>query len=176
MTNFLPEKNAGGRFIKFKNAKTISKIERWNILTTVFAFLGILFEYISIYIKRTALMRKYLRSHEKKKYFDINGAKVAFMNNPVDLNTFLLSVFHDTFLISCNYNDNYDRAIVEALDPYMQEGPYGYKDKDFDVTIKQNDIVIDAGAWIGDFSAYAASKNAIVYSFEPVAKTYELLM
>jgi FkbM family methyltransferase len=44
------------------------------------------------------------------------------------------------------------------------------------VTVKAGDVVIDAGAWIGDFSAYAASKGACVYAFEPVTETYNILI
>jgi FkbM family methyltransferase len=60
----------------------------------------------------------------------------------------------------------------------MEEGPYGYIDGDFDVTVKEKDVVIDAGAWIGDFAAYAAyaaSKGATVYAFEPVEDSYNVL-
>jgi FkbM family methyltransferase len=57
----------------------------------------------------------------------------------------------------------------------MIEGPYGYTDLPFDVTVKEGDVVIDAGAWIGDFSAYVAGKNALCYAFEPVSKSYEIL-
>jgi FkbM family methyltransferase len=31
------------------------------------------------------------------------------------------------------------------------------------------------GAWIGDYSAYAASKNATVYAFEPVKGVFDRL-
>jgi FkbM family methyltransferase len=48
-------------------------------------------------------------------------------------------------------------------------------DGDFNVTVKKEDVVIDAGAWIGDFSAYAVSKGAIAYAFEPVEETFQLL-
>lgn len=44
------------------------------------------------------------------------------------------------------------------------------------MTIHTNDIVIDAGAWIGDFSAYASKKGATVYAFEPVSETFEYLL
>jgi FkbM family methyltransferase len=44
-----------------------------------------------------------------------------------------------------------------------------------DVTIKPGDVVIDAGAWIGDFSAYAVTKGAVAYAFEPVQATFQLL-
>ncbi|MDR2602142.1 MAG: FkbM family methyltransferase [Spirochaetaceae bacterium] len=92
------------------------------------------------------------------------------------MDVFICVVFEDTFFVFCFYNDNYDKSIVCALDPYMSEGPYGYKDGGFDVTVKKGGVVIDAGAWIGDFSAYAAFKGAEVYAFEPVSTTYETLL
>jgi hypothetical protein len=62
-------------------------------------------------------------------------------------------------MFPCFLNDDYHKEIVEYYDQIMSEGQYGYTDGLFDVTVKENDIVIDAGAWIGDFSAYAASKG-----------------
>jgi len=41
--------------------------------------------------------------------------------------------------------------------------------------IQPGDVVIDAGAFIGDFSAYAAFKGATVYAFEPSKKTFKWL-
>ena len=49
------------------------------------------------------------------------------------------------------------------------EGPYLYKD----IQIKKDDIVIDAGANFGLFSALASSLGATVYAFEPVKITRE---
>jgi FkbM family methyltransferase len=57
----------------------------------------------------------------------------------------------------------------------MGEGPYGYVDGSFDVTVKKGDTVIDAGAWIGDFSAYAVSKGAVCYAFEPTEESFGIL-
>jgi FkbM family methyltransferase len=87
----------------------------------------------------------------------------------------LMRVFEDTFMFPCFLNDNYNQYVVNYFDRFMGEGPYGYTDGAFDVTVKKNDIVIDAGAWIGDFSAYAALKGAVVYAFEPVNETFQLL-
>jgi len=121
-------------------------------------------------------LKIWLRDKNVEKYFDFNGARLPDISRDnSEMNT-LLSVFKDTFLFSCLLNDNYDKVLVEQFDRFMLEGPYGYVDTDFDITIKNNDIVIDAGAWIGDFSAYAASKAATVYAFEPINKTYDTLM
>ena len=46
----------------------------------------------------------------------------------------------------------------------LAEGPYEYAS----VKIEKGDVIIDAGANIGMFSALAASKGATVYAFEPV--------
>jgi hypothetical protein len=86
--------------------------------------------------------------------YDFNGAILPY-NKDMDLHTLSL-VFIDTFLFSVFYNDNYSKDLVLRLDPLMPEGPYGYVDNNFDVTVKKGDVVIDAGAWIGDFSAYAS--------------------
>jgi FkbM family methyltransferase len=114
--------------------------------------------------------------NKNEKYFDFNGAKLPDISNDIAQMKLLLSIFVDTFLFSCLLNDNYDKALVEQFDLLMEEGPYGYVDTDFDVTVKENDVVIDAGAWIGDFSAYAASKKAIVYAFDPVSINYDRLI
>jgi FkbM family methyltransferase len=124
-----------------------------------------------------AFSKKWMRTNEYgTTYFDINGAKLPDISK--DENNFSVlaqSVFEDVFLISCFYNDNYDKKVVDFLDQYMLEGPYGYQDGEFSVTLQKDDVVIDAGAWIGDFSAYAASKGAIVYAFEPTDNLFSIL-
>jgi FkbM family methyltransferase len=53
------------------------------------------------------------------------------------------------------------------------EGPYVHDD----FGIKKGDIVIDAGAHMGDFAAYACYKGASkVYAFEPAPETYKVLI
>ena len=49
------------------------------------------------------------------------------------------------------------------LKPYL-DGPYEYKS----VQLEKDDIVIDAGANIGEFSALAGVKGCKVYAFEPM--------
>jgi FkbM family methyltransferase len=81
----------------------------------------------------------------------------------------------DTFLFHILGKDDYDKTDADRLDPYMPEGPYGYRNGAFDATVKKGDIVIDAGAWIGDFSALAAAYGARVYAFEPVKSSFVML-
>jgi FkbM family methyltransferase len=110
-------------------------------------------------------------------YLDIKGVKLtseipnfAASGPPViDL------IFQRSLLIHTFFNDNYDKHIVETLDQRLGEGARGYTDGEFDVTVKGGDTVIDAGAWIGDFSAYAAYRGATVYAFEPTSSTFKYL-
>ena len=59
-------------------------------------------------------------------------------------------------------------------DKYYIEGPY---EQPPEVSIEEGDVVVDAGANLGLFSAYAAVKKraAIVYAFEPVSRPHKLL-
>jgi FkbM family methyltransferase len=125
-----------------------------------------------------AFIRRWLKDVDGKTYFDFNGALFPDIRDNRNLwKLFLHSVFADTFLIDCYYKDDYGKETVDILDKVMGEGPYGYVDESagFDVRVKSGDTVIDAGAWIGDFSAYAASKGALVHTFEPVNENYEIL-
>jgi hypothetical protein len=105
------------------------------------------------------------------KYFNFNGAFMPYYKNVEEMRY----VFLDTFLFHVLLNDNYSSELVKRLEEYMPEGPYGCVMDDFDVTVKPRDVVIDAGAWIGDFSAYAAAKGAVSYAFEPTAGTFNML-
>jgi len=119
--------------------------------------------------------KRWLKQNDKESYFDFKGAKLPDVSNDQGKVSVLKIVFEDVFLIPCFYGDNHEKSVVNLVDQYMEEGPYGYTDGSFDVTVKKNDVVIDVGAWIGDFSAYAASKGAIAYAFEPVNETFQLL-
>ncbi|KAA6342053.1 hypothetical protein EZS27_010189 [termite gut metagenome] len=118
--------------------------------------------------------KKWLKQKNNQYFFDFKDAKLPYIENQKIL-SLIKYIFDDAFFVSCYFNDNYDKRIVEYLDNYIPEGTYGYLDKDIDVTVKKGDVVIDAGAWIGDFSAYAASKGAISYAFEPTENTYKIL-
>lgn len=117
------------------------------------------------------------KSEDGSAYFDFSGAKIPYIEPRKNSRIYetLQAVFQDTFAVYCFYGDHYTPAIVKKLDPISPDGPYGYTDGAFDVTVKEGDVVIDAGAWIGDFSAYAAAKKAVCYAFEPLSETYALL-
>ena len=136
MNYYLPQKPVG-HFVQLKTLIQASKIEKWNILQTVFMFIGILFNYAGFYVYEKRFLSKYLRTKNSKKNFDIQGIKIAFTENRIDFKSLMFNVFNDDFLIYCYYSDNYDRKIVESLEPFMDDGPYCYKDGNFDVTIKK---------------------------------------
>lgn len=73
--------------------------------------------------------------------------------------------------------DCYSYKYVDKLDKKLTEGVYCYQkpEDNCDITIHEGDIVLDLGAWIGDFSAYACKKGATVYSFEPSEENRILL-
>jgi FkbM family methyltransferase len=124
---------------------------------------------------RKPFLKKWLKKENNIAYFDFKGIRFPDISSSPEKMATLKMIFGDVLFIYYYFNDNYDKSIVDYVDQYMDEGPYGYIDNLFDVTIKENDTVIDAGAWIGDFSAYVAVKGAYAYAFEPVDENYQLL-
>ncbi|MDR2129863.1 MAG: FkbM family methyltransferase [Odoribacteraceae bacterium] len=122
------------------------------------------------------LKRRWLRRVGGESWFEFNGMKLPDVSGSPEKLCGLAYVLNDVFLFPCYYGDLYDKALVEKIDRYnMMEGPYGYVDEPFDVRVQKGDIVIDAGAWIGDFSAYVVARGATVHAFEPVEETFRLL-
>jgi len=107
-------------------------------------------------------------------YLKIGNVKMTSLNTLEDKCTFLY-IWEDIFMSYLYHNDSYEKSIFSQLDKFLNEGLYGYQDENIDVTIKSNDVVIDAGAWAGEYSAYCACKGAKVYAFEPSSQSYELL-
>ncbi|MDR1725300.1 MAG: FkbM family methyltransferase [Bacteroidales bacterium] len=126
----------------------------------------------NLYTKR--FCKLYLKKDGEKAYFDFMGARFPDISKTKDMRE-LAAIFEDVLLVPCFFDDSYDRKTVEKIDLYTKEGPYGYKDGTFDVRVKAGDVVIDAGAWIGDFSAYCSSKGATTYAFEPTKQMYDWL-
>jgi len=109
-----------------------------------------------------------------QEYLKIGDIKMSALFTHKDKLSFA-SLFYDTFFSYLYCNDSYEKEVFLRVDKFLSEGLYGYKDETIDVTVKANDVVIDAGAFAGDFSAYCAHKNAKVYAFEPSERSYELL-
>jgi hypothetical protein len=104
-------------------------------------------------------LKIWLEKNEDYGYvYNFNGVFLPAKKDGGDI-SIPIDIFIDSFLFYIFYNDDYSKKLVETLDAYMTEGPYGYVDGDFDVRVKEGDVVIDAGAWIGDFSAYAAVRG-----------------
>ncbi|MCL2597111.1 MAG: FkbM family methyltransferase [Paludibacter sp.] len=118
--------------------------------------------------------KKWLKLENGQQFYDFNGARMPYIAEIKSVSA-LKQVFEDVFLIPCRFGDNHNKEIVEYVDFYVPEGAYGYIDGDFDVSVKAGDVVIDAGAWFGDFSAYAAHKGATVYAFEPEEYNFDIL-
>jgi FkbM family methyltransferase len=110
----------------------------------------------------------YLRNNR----WNFNGIFIPYTEDQDILNS-MLEIYNETLLIYCEYDDNYNPKTLNQLDNFFfrkdfsYDGPYCYKDLETDITIKQSDIIIDVGSWIGDFSAYASKKGGYVYAFEP---------
>ena len=92
-----------------------------------------------------------------------------------DADLFFASIYEDTFTSYVHFGDKYSEDIVDICDAILGEGLYGLVNDKVNVTVEPNDIVIDAGSWVGDFAAYASVKGGQVYAFEPTARTFELL-
>jgi FkbM family methyltransferase len=121
-------------------------------------------------------LKKYIKTDSAgKTYLDILGAKLPDILDDKAKALALRHVFEDTFFIPLYYKGDFSKKNIDFLDKYLDESTYGYTDGDFDVTVKKGDVVIDAGAWIGDFSAYAVSQGATDYAFEPEQSMFNLL-
>ncbi len=163
------------------------KIEKWSIAEFITEIFYIIVEKSGLIriapdyfhnLRHKYFRKKYLRQDKNgNKYFNFKGIKLAYVERYDETRT-LHFVFQDTLAFHTLYNDDYNSRLVKKLDLLMNEGPFGYTDKEkgIDVTVKSKDIVIDAGAWLGDFAAYAAFKGATVYAFEPTDDVYNMLL
>lgn len=149
----------------------------WNVMQAcLYAVRGTCrFEWLEklyLQVSLRSFKNRFLVKGNTISYFNFASAKLPDVSQDEEKLKLLWQIFDDVFLVPCMFGDNYDKRIVEQVDQNTNEGAYGYVDGAFDVRVKQGDVVIDAGAWIGDFSAYAASKGAISYAFEPCAETF----
>jgi FkbM family methyltransferase len=80
-------------------------------------------------------------------------------------------IYGDSILIHHLLNDEYTFENSSMIESVGGEGPYFLDD----VIVKRGDVLIDAGAFVGDFSAVAAERGAKVYAFEPSSKATTIL-
>jgi hypothetical protein len=49
-------------------------------------------------------------------------------------------IITDTFLFHILGLDDYDKKDIDKLEPFMPEGPYGFRSGSFDVRVKKGDV------------------------------------
>ena len=121
--------------------------------------------------------RRFVSKWKKNEIFDFNGILFPdFSMQKGYLDSFLWAYFDILFFYVAR-GDKYPKNIIDAYDKYLGfEGTYCYEDPGvMDIMVKKGDVVIDAGAWIGPFSAYASKKGASVYAFEPARENRTFL-
>ena len=124
---------------------------------------------------RTKRLRQELL-HEDDKAYHIRDVRLPGLDAD-DENMFLNAIIYDTFGSYLHFGDKYDEATVDLCDWIFSEGVYGLVNDSVNVTVEPGDIVIDAGAWIGDFAAYASVKGcSVCYAFEPSAENFGYLV
>lgn len=132
------------RLLFYKNDTLEKLIYKRTILKYFVGMLGENVYNLKIY-------KEFEKRYSKEDYFNFNGLKHPRVESK-DIKGFVydfLNIYYLPFF--------YTKCITD-------EGPYFY-DK---VSINNGDIVIDAGAHSGIFSALASSMGAVVYAFEPI--------
>jgi FkbM family methyltransferase len=130
---------------------------------------------------RDEIQRKFVMTYYDKSAdcFDFGGVKIPCdLDSPDFLELYFAMTIVGTLGVKLFLNDDYSKeniALWNKCVRHFSEEPYGYVDGDFDVTVRQGDVVIDAGAHIGDFSAYCAYKGAVCYAFEPMKPIFATL-
>lgn len=158
----------------YEETRVLYHHKKSGFWVALFFFINKLISKMYIHFAVFMFKRRWLVKRNGVEVFDFNGAIMPVIK-VFSYTALLKSVFEDTFFVSCFYGDNYDKKTVTFVDSITAEGPYGYRDDILDVTVKAGDVVIDAGAWAGDFGAYCASKGAVAYCFEPAADIYAWL-
>ena len=127
------------------------------------------------YLSENHVEQRRRRELIKDGYYQIGQIKFPLLDS---FNEMMLrnGIYWDTFCSYLYFNDKYDEKTYDMCKSYSPEGPYGLVNDKVNVTVEKGDIVIDAGSWIGDFSAYSAMRGAAAYAFEPTNETYNYLL
>lgn len=81
------------------------------------------------------------------------------------------AIYVDSIMLYHLFDSDYCERNAMILEDWKCEGPYEFEE----VTVEMGDTVIDAGAYIGDWSAVAAAEGAKVYAFEPTSFSFNIL-
>jgi len=121
-------------------------------------------KYFHLKLHHYTILYEYLKRHFNKTdgVFDFGIFRIPEPEKK-DFGTFIFE-FMDLILPHVFPHNRYTE--------YLQEE--GYYEQ-FGIKVRASDIVIDAGANMGVFSAYAASKGAQVYAFEPFPSSLKYL-
>jgi FkbM family methyltransferase len=125
---------------------------------------------------KESFIKKWIVNKQGDKYFNFKGAFIPDISNDDKIWDCFYDDFPSVLFFHCFCNDNYSEKKVLQYNHLLGEGVYCYINDCVDVTVNEGDIVIDAGSFIGDFAAFAASRKAITYAFEPAALTYNYLL
>jgi|LSQX01.1.fsa_nt_gb FkbM family methyltransferase len=146
-----------------------SSVERsqsfWQGLSLFFI---LLYFKIKVRIESRKFLKYWMGSN-----FNFNGIKLTGKGIaiPNELKNFGYS-YEDVFFPFIEAKDIYNLKSTRNFDLILFEGPYFLEENGVNVTISANDVVLDCGAWIGDFSAYASFKGAKVFAFEPFSEAF----
>jgi hypothetical protein len=113
---------------------------------------------INFHERKNRLWKTYLKKRNvefnnkflNKDRYNFNG---IFLPRTSNIDS-LRQVYGDVLFIYTEKNDNYNYKIVDMAEKRSDEGPFCYLGPNHEnITVSKGDVVIDAGAWIGDFSA-----------------------
>ncbi len=82
-----------------------------------------------------------------------------------------VTLYSQMFLIHQFLDDNYSKENIKIIEEMGIEGPPFYEN----VVIKPGEVAIDAGAYIGEWSALVSVMGGTAYAFEPSPRYHELL-
>lgn len=122
-------------------------------------------------IHRSRLIRQCRKMFIKHDCIDMNGIRFPLLNKE-DEDLLLGLIMFESLGPYLFYNNTFTDDVHTQSNGVV----YGLVNDTVNVTVCSGDIVIDAGAWIGDFSAYASICGATAYAFEPTPQTFDLLL
>lgn len=166
--------------------KTIRRI-KWFLESVPNLLMASLFEtkehpweYIFDYLTMSAHKRYSKTDYYVKKYFNITKKDGNHLLQRRDFKILIPEYFFNREAFMLGFLTVYFDIIYTNQTRYpipciVIEGNY----EKYDVDIKENDYVIDAGANIGEFSIYASEKvgsNGKIFAFEPIPDIYKILV